>query len=75
MQSVINFCDFILHNIHVGGHDGLSIFNTVERYDPKEKVWTMVTPMHNRRCRVGVTSTNGKLYRYVCCFYSLYSSF
>ena len=47
----------------VGGHDGLSIFNTVERYDPLEKVWTMVTPMQSRRCRVGVTTARGKLFR------------
>ena len=48
---------------NVGGHDGLSIFSTVERYDPVEKVWTMVTPMHTRRCRVGVTTARGKLFR------------
>ena len=49
--------------IYVGGHDGLSIFNTVERYDPVEKVWTMVTPMQSRRCRVGVTTAREKLFR------------
>ena len=47
----------------IGGHDGLSIFSTVERFDPVEKVWTMVTPMHTRRCRVGVTTARGKLFR------------
>ncbi len=52
-------------HIPTGGHDGLSIFSTVERYDPVEKVWTMVTPMHTRRCRVGVTTARGKLFRYV----------
>ena len=50
-------------HVHVGGHDGLSIFNTVERFDPYGQLWTMVTPMHNRRCRVGVTATCEKLYR------------
>lgn len=47
----------------LGGHDGLSIFSTVERFDPVEKVWTMVTPMYTRRCRVGVTTARGKLFR------------
>lgn len=55
----------ILFSVILGGHDGLSIFNTVERFDPSEQLWTMVTPMHSRRCRVGVTAASEKLYRYI----------
>lgn len=43
----------------LGGHDGLSIFDSVERYDPKSNTWTKVTPMLNRRCRLGVATLNG----------------
>lgn len=46
----------------LGGHDGLSIFDSVERYDPKSNTWTKVTPMLNRRCRLGVATLNGKFY-------------
>lgn len=44
----------------LGGHDGLSIFDSVERYDPNLNTWTKVTPMLNRRCRLGVSTLNGK---------------
>lgn len=46
----------------LGGHDGLSIFDSVERYDPQSNTWTKVTPMLNRRCRLGVAALNGNLY-------------
>lgn len=46
----------------LGGHDGLSIFDSVERYDPKDNVWTKVASMLNRRCRLGVATLNRKLY-------------
>ena len=49
----------------LGGHDGLSIFNTVERYDPLQENWTMVTPMCYRRCRLGITAATGRLFRLV----------
>lgn len=46
----------------LGGHDGLSIFDSVERYDPANDTWTKVKPMLSRRCRLGVATLNGKLY-------------
>lgn len=46
----------------MGGHDGMSIFDSVERYDPETGVWKTVKSMQNRRCRLGATSFNGKLY-------------
>ena len=46
----------------LGGHDGLSIFDSVERYDPASDTWTKVKPMLSRRCRLGVATLNGRLY-------------
>lgn len=46
----------------LGGHDGLSIFDSVERYDPKLNLWSKVTPMLNRRCRLGVATLNGNFH-------------
>lgn len=34
----------------------------VERYDPLKCVWTAVTPMLTKRCRLGVTTLNDKVY-------------
>lgn len=34
----------------------------MEKYDPVANVWTNVTPMQSRRCRLGVATLNGKLY-------------
>ena len=47
-----------------GGHNGLSIFSTVECYNPQDRTWSAVAPMHSRRCRAGVATLNSKLYRY-----------
>lgn len=33
----------------LGGHDGLSIFDSVERYDPSSNTWTEATSMLTRR--------------------------
>lgn len=46
----------------LGGHDGLSIFDSVERYDPISDSWTKVKPMLNKRCRLGAATLGGKLY-------------
>lgn len=46
----------------LGGHDGLSIFDSVERYDPMNDSWTKVKPMLNKRCRLGAATLGGKLY-------------
>jgi len=37
----------------VGGRDGLKTLNTVECFDPKRKVWTMMSPMSTRRHGLG----------------------
>lgn len=35
----------------LGGHDGLSIFDSVEKYDPQTGVWSVGVPMLSKRCR------------------------
>lgn len=56
--GVAALCEYVYA---LGGHDGLSIFDSVERYDPKLNVWSKVTPMLNRRCRLGVATLNGNV--------------
>lgn len=46
----------------VGGHDGWSYLNTVERWDPQARTWSYVAPMSTQRSTVGVAVLNGKLY-------------
>jgi kelch-like protein 20 len=50
------------HMYAVGGQDGVSCLNIVERYDPKENRWTRVAPMSTRRLGVAVAVLNGFLY-------------
>ncbi len=38
----------------IGGHDGLSIFKSVEMFDIDSQEWVMVAPMMSKRCRHGV---------------------
>jgi len=44
----------------VGGHDGWSYLNTVERWDPQARQWNYVASMSTPRSTVGVTALNGK---------------
>ena len=44
----------------VGGHDGWSYLNTVERWDPQARQWSYVAPMSTARSTVGVASLHGK---------------
>ncbi|THD23368.1 Kelch protein 5 [Fasciola hepatica] len=46
----------------VGGHDGWSYLNTVERWNGRAKSWSSVTPMAVQRSTVGVTALDGLLY-------------
>jgi len=46
----------------VGGHDGWSYLNSVERWDPITRQWSFVAPMNTQRSTVGVAALNGKLY-------------
>ncbi|KAF7656589.1 hypothetical protein LDENG_00039120 [Lucifuga dentata] len=46
----------------VGGHDGWSYLNTVERWDPQARQWNYVASMSTQRSTMGVTALNGKLY-------------
>ena len=44
----------------VGGHDGWSYLNSVERWDPATRQWSFVAPMNSQRSTVGVAALNGK---------------
>lgn len=44
----------------VGGHDGWSYLNTVERWDPQARQWSYVAPMSTARSSVGVAVLNTK---------------
>jgi kelch-like protein 20 len=46
----------------VGGQDGVSCLNYVERYDPKENKWSKVASMNTRRLGVAVAVLGGYLY-------------
>ena len=45
----------------VGGHDGWSYLNTVERWDPQARQWSYVAPMSTPRSTVGVAVLGNKL--------------
>ncbi|KAK2719707.1 hypothetical protein QYM36_005253 [Artemia franciscana] len=46
----------------VGGQDGVSCLNVVERYDPKENKWSKVACMNTRRLGVAVAVLGNYLY-------------
>lgn len=46
----------------VGGYNGQTTVNTVERYNPRTEEWSMVSEMTTARSMLGVGSLNGHLY-------------
>ena len=42
----------------LGGHNGLSIFDSVEEYDTQTECWAETVPMLSKRCRLGVGCHN-----------------
>lgn len=46
----------------MGGHDGMSIFNSVERYNLEKDDWESVSPMLSKRCRLGAVAFDGRIY-------------
>ena len=44
----------------VGGHDGWSYLNTVERWDPQARQWSYVAPMSTPRSTAGVAVLGNK---------------
>lgn len=46
----------------MGGYDGESRLNTVERYDPTSNQWTLITPMLTRRSDAGACTLDDKIY-------------
>lgn len=53
----------------VGGHDGWSYLNTVERWDPQARQWNFVASMSTPRSTVGVAILNGKYVKATSGFY------
>lgn len=56
----------------IGGLDGNTRLNTVERFDPKTGVWQRVASMNYRRSALGAAVLNGRIY--VCGGYDGVSS-
>lgn len=46
----------------IGGHDGMSIFNSVERFNVDNGEWQVVKSMNTKRCRLGAAAVRGKIY-------------
>ena len=46
----------------LGGHNRLSIFDSVEVFDTKSGVWSETVPMLSKRKHHGVATLNGKIY-------------
>ena len=46
----------------VGGYNGQTTINTVERYNQRTEEWTMISEMTTARSMLGVASLNGHLY-------------
>ena len=52
----------MMYFIQVGGNDGSTALNSVERYDPTTEEWRPVASMITGRSGVGVGVLNGLLY-------------
>ncbi|KAM8945349.1 kelch-like protein 10 isoform 2-T2 [Pelodytes ibericus] len=46
----------------IGGFDSVDYFNSVKRFDPLNKTWHQVAPMHSRRCYVSVAVLDNFIY-------------
>ncbi|NXX98372.1 KLH10 protein, partial [Centropus bengalensis] len=46
----------------IGGFDSMDYFNRVKRFDPFQKTWQQVAPMHSRRCYVSVAVLHDFIY-------------
>ena len=46
----------------IGGSDGTSPLNTVEKYDPKNNQWVPVRPMGTKRKHLGAAVYQGCIY-------------
>ena len=45
-----------------GGHDGEGLLDTVERFDPEQDTWMVVTSLSSPRCLGGLVAMKGFLY-------------
>lgn len=54
-RSAAGVVSFDNHIYVLGGHDGLSIFDSVEKYNPQTGRWSLGVPMLSKRCRYIIT--------------------
>lgn len=55
-------CALDTHIYVLGGYDGTSQLNTVERYDVETDAWSFVASMRHRRSALGVTALCGRIF-------------
>ena len=55
-------CSIANYIYAVGGYDGVSQLNSVERYDVEKDRWEFVSSMNSRRSALSVDVVGGKLY-------------
>ncbi|XP_064496805.1 kelch-like protein 10 [Pseudopipra pipra] len=46
----------------IGGFDGTDYLDIIKRFDPLQKTWQQVAPMHLRRCYISVTVVDNFIY-------------
>lgn len=69
MMLLTGVCSIGNYLYAVGGYDGVSQLNSVERYDVERDTWEYVASMNSRRSALSVDVVGGKLYalgRYHC---------
>lgn len=49
-------------SLYTGGHDGEGLLDTVERFNPQQDTWTVVTTLSSPRCLGALVSIKGFLY-------------
>jgi len=61
INHTLGVCQLFGKIYALGGHNGLSIFESVECYDTNTGTWEECKPMLSKRCRLGVAALSGKV--------------
>ena len=51
-----------MDNLNQSPIDGPAVFNTVERYNPNQRVWQTVANLNTKRGGVAAVTLNGEVY-------------
>lgn len=75
-NNLLQFISIVQFQYAIGGSDGQTPLNTVERYDPRQNKWSLVAPMSTRRKHLGCAVYNnfiyaGKLFNHYLLFFFL----